>query len=150
MKTKLKVLYDKYWDKWWDIKYLLSDQVDKVKYWWKTWIIGGITLILLLYIGLGWLALEKEVILVTDKGNKIVNSKTSSKERRDLYFIYTDTITYKMEDNMYYLQWDTSDDYGKLKKNKCYTIWSLGMRVGMLDWYENILYFEEIDCEGRR
>jgi len=149
--NKLSKLYNKilevFEDKIFDTKYFIADQVDKVRYWWKTCVVLMIVSVLLIWVGFGWLALEKEVVKITDKGNKILNTKNAAdQERKDLYFIYTESITFKMEDNLFYLQFDTSDDYGKIKVGKCYKIWSLGMRVGMLDWYENILYFDEIEC----
>jgi hypothetical protein len=133
-------------DGWWDLKFYLDDQVDKVKYWWKTCVVCTIVLILLLWIFTGWLILEKDNIKVTDKGNKIKSGQTLEGERLDTYYIYTESHTYSMKDNTFYLRFASADDYGKLIIGKCYTVWSLGMRIGVLDMYENILYFSEIEC----
>ena len=151
--NKLYKLYHKilevFEDKTFDTKYFIAEQVDKVRYWWKTCVVGGIALILLLWVFTGWVALEKENIKVNKTGNKIQSTSSPTVKANDRFFVYTDSITYKIENNWFYLRTRASDDYGKLTDGSCYTIWSLGIRNGVFDMYENIIYSKEINCDER-
>lgn len=116
----------------------------------KKYILYSILAFFFAWISIGWLILEKEQIKVTNLGNKIKTEQgvsiKSPQTTSDVFYVYTDTIAYNIVDNAFYLRFNAADDYGQLIIGNCYNIWSIGIRVGFLDMFENIIYFEEIEC----
>lgn len=84
---------------------------------------------------LSWPYWTKDVYTVTVT-DKIV--------KNDTYMIYTDHGAFKMEDTIAYFRWNTSDEYGKIKKNTEYSLQAYGVRVPFFSVYENITTATEI------
>lgn len=76
---------------------------------------------------------------VTDK-ERIV---TGSADAIDSYYlIYTEDGTYKLEDELLYGNFRSSDWYGKIKVDSTYEFTTIGFRIGFMSEYPNIVDFK--------
>jgi hypothetical protein len=51
---------------------------------------------------------------------------------------------FMVADSWSFLQWDSSDRYGRLKEGKRFRALVAGWRIGFLSWYRNIIEIEEV------
>lgn len=88
--------------------------------------------------------------LFTFKYEVIVNDTqtTYNKNIGDSDFlVFTNVTTFKVDDSILLLRFDSSDFFGKIKKGACYRISALGFRIPILTIYPNISAMEEINCK---
>lgn len=67
---------------------------------------------------------------------------TATDGRSSKYLVYTDKGVFEITDTWWYLQFRSSDLYGKMVGNSNKTIKTVGPRFGFLSWYPNIVYVE--------
>jgi hypothetical protein len=67
----------------------------------------------------------------------------SGKRFKSYYLIYTENGTYKLEDELLYGNFRSSDWYGKIKVDSTYEFTTIGFRVGILSEYPNIVEFNK-------
>jgi hypothetical protein len=75
---------------------------------------------------------------------KVVDKERITKSDGDgnidsYYLIFTEAGTYKLEDELMYLNFNSSDWYGKLRSDSTYTFDVIGYRIGFLSEYPNIV-----------
>jgi hypothetical protein len=80
---------------------------------------------------------------------KTVTTKVLDKERvtkstgdgniSSYYLIFTEDGTYKLEDEILYLNFNSSDLYGKIRRDSTYTFEVIGYRIGVISEYPNIV-----------
>lgn len=99
-------------------------------------IIITIVFYLLLYVPYGTVEWHKTTVSKTDI--KKINDV-------DVYMIYTNDGTYTLEDDMFFLNFSSSDLFGKIQENKTYLFKVNGFRIPILSMYKNIISFKEID-----
>jgi len=58
------------------------------------------------------------------------------------YLIYTENGTYKLEDELLYGNFHSSDWYGKIKVDSTYEFTTIGFRIGFISEYPNIVEFK--------
>jgi hypothetical protein len=58
------------------------------------------------------------------------------------YLIYTENGTYKLEDELLYGNFRSSDWYGKIKVDSTYEFTTIGFRIGFMSEYPNIVKFK--------
>jgi hypothetical protein len=58
------------------------------------------------------------------------------------YLVYTEDGTLKLEDDLFYMNFESSDWYGKIRIDSTYTFKTVGYRIGVLSSYPNIVGFE--------
>ena len=76
-------------------------------------------------------------ITVSDKAVKRYNDK-------DKYLIYTKNgEVFEITDNIFYLRFNSSDDYGKLTINDTYTVKVYGFRINFTSTYRNIIEIKD-------
>lgn len=90
---------------------------------------------------------KKVDIMVTDKIVKTssdIDRNTTSK-----YLIFTDKWTYEITDSILSWQFNSSDIYWYIQKDKCYSVWiqALSFRLWILSSYENIASATNIECK---
>lgn len=61
------------------------------------------------------------------------------------YMIYTDNETFTIEDSLLYVNFHSSDVYGKIEKDHMYNFTVYGFRSGILSSYRNIINVTECD-----
>jgi hypothetical protein len=76
---------------------------------------------------------------VTDKERITQNS---GDKINSFYIIYTEAGTFKLEDDMFYGNFNSSDWYGQIHRDSTYTFETVGYRVGILSSYPNIVHFK--------
>lgn len=86
-------------------------------------------------------------------GNKqVIKSKVISKERilepnkqgvHSYYLIFTEAGPLKLEDDLIYGNFNSSDWYGQIITDSTYTFHTVGYRIGYLNAYPNIVSFEK-------
>ena len=78
--------------------------------------------------------------------NTVIVNKTDIKRYndKDIYLVYTNAGTFKIEDCWYRMQFSSSDLWGKLRVGKNFRIKYYGWRIGILSQYENITKVEPL------
>ena len=87
-------------------------------------------------------------------GNKqTIKTKVTDKERisesygnggvKSYYLIFTEAGTFKVEDDLLYSNFNSSDWYGSIHRDSVYTFHVVGYRIGFLSSYPNIVSFEK-------
>ena len=85
------------------------------------------------------------------QNKQTIKTKVTDKERitqnsgdkiNSFYVIYTEAGTFKLEDDMFYGNFNSSDWYGKIHRDSTYTFETVGYRVGILSSYPNIVHFK--------
>jgi hypothetical protein len=105
-------------------------------------IIGLVAIAIIGLIGVniaGYANKETFTTTVTDK-ERIV--KKSGETLDSYYLIYTENGTYKLEDELLYGNFRSSDWYGKIKVDSTYEFTTIGFRIGFLSEYPNIVEFK--------
>ena len=92
-------------------------------------------------------------ISISGYGNKqTIKTKVLDKERitkssgdrvESYYLIYTEAGTLKLEDELLYGNFNSSDWYGQIRRDSTYTFHTVGYRIGYLSEYPNIIKFEK-------
>jgi len=81
---------------------------------------------------------KKETFTAKVKGKeRIVESQNNT--LNSYYLIYTSNGVFKLEDDLFYGNFRSSDTYGNLDKDSTYTFTTVGYRVGVLSMYPNIV-----------
>lgn len=105
-------------------------------------------LILKLVIIFGFVACVTAPELITDTVEVKVSDKEVMRNSNDTsYMVYTDKTTYTLNDSVLDFNFDSSDDYGKLKVNNCYSLYVRGIRIPLFSMYQNIGSYSEIECK---
>jgi hypothetical protein len=105
-------------------------------------IIGLVAIAIIGIIGVniaGYANKETFTTTVTDK-ERIV--KKSGEALDSYYLIYTENGTYKLEDELLYGNFRSSDWYGKIKVDSTYEFTTIGFRIGFMSEYPNIVEFK--------
>lgn len=58
------------------------------------------------------------------------------------YLVYTEDGTLKLEDDLFYMNFKSSDWYGQIQVDSTYTFKTIGYRIGVLSSYPKIVGFE--------
>jgi hypothetical protein len=90
---------------------------------------------------------------ISGYGNKqVIKSKIIDKERittaqngevQSYYLIFTEAGPLKLEDEIFFGNFNSSDLYGQLRKDSTYTFYTVGYRIGFMSEYPNIIKFEK-------
>jgi hypothetical protein len=57
------------------------------------------------------------------------------------YLVYTEDGTLKLEDDLFYMNFESSDWYGQIQVDSAYTFKTIGYRIGVLSSYPKIVGF---------
>ena len=57
------------------------------------------------------------------------------------YLVYTEDGTLKLEDDLFYMNFESSDWYGQIRVDSTYTFKTVGYRIGIINSYPNIVGF---------
>jgi hypothetical protein len=80
-----------------------------------------------------------------------IKTKVIDKERimqkhgnniESFYLVYTEAGTFKLEDDLFYGNFNSSDWYGQIRKDSTYTFETVGYRIGIMSSYPNIVNFK--------
>jgi len=85
----------------------------------------------------------QDTVAVTVTGKERVTKK-SGNAVESYYLIFTDTETFKNEDSLWALKFNSSDLYGSLREGQTCELTVVGFRVNWLSMYRNII---EANCE---
>ena len=105
-------------------------------------IFGTVILMIVVSIGMtisGYANKQTIKTKVVDK-ERITTSHNDKVE--SYYLIYTEAGTFKLEDELIYGNFNSSDWYGQIRKDSTYSFSVIGYRIGMLSKYPNIVKFE--------
>jgi len=80
---------------------------------------------------------KKSVTSKVEDKERIV--KTSDGRTESYYLIFTDSGTFKLEDELLHGNFNSSDWYGKIKRDSTYTFTVIGFRIGLFSEYPNIV-----------
>jgi hypothetical protein len=77
-----------------------------------------------------------------------VKTKVIDKERvitsaNSYYLIFTEDGTFKLEDDLIYGNFNSSDWYGQIRRDSTYTFSLIGYRIGLMSEYPNIISFKK-------
>ena len=79
--------------------------------------------------------------------SKVVDKERITQEsggnRESFYLIYTEAGPLKLEDDLFYGNFNSSDWYGQIHKDSTYTFETIGYRIGFISSYPNIVKFQK-------
>lgn len=78
---------------------------------------------------------------VTDKER--ITTSNSNGTVESYYLIFTEAGTFKLEDDLIYGNFNSSDWYGRIRRDSTYTFDVIGYRIGYMSEYPNIVSFKE-------
>jgi hypothetical protein len=108
--------------------------------WTKRLILGMFILMALLAIGSITAAVSgygnKQAIKTTVTGKERIISRDG---RESYYLIFTEAGTFKLEDDLFYGNFNSSDWYGSIHQDSTYEFQTVGYRNGLLSMYPNIV-----------
>jgi len=81
---------------------------------------------------------NEQYVIATVK-DKAVKIKRDGEGTTSIYLIFTDGGTFKIEDQLFFGKWNSSDIYGEIEVGKTYEFQLFGYRIGILSEYQNIL-----------
>lgn len=73
---------------------------------------------------------------------------TGVEVKEPFYMVYTENMTFIIEDSYYFYRFNSSDVYGKIKAemvNKDVVITYYGWRLPIMSWYPNLMSAETIE-----
>ena len=70
-------------------------------------------------------------------------TKQSGDRLESYYLIYTEAGTFKLEDDLVYGNFNSSDWYGQIRRDSIYTFHTVGYRIGLTSEYPNIVNFKK-------
>ena len=108
----------------------------------------------LIFILAGLMIVGSIVFTISGYGNKqTIRTKVLEKERvtksdgngnvESYYLIFTEAGPLKLEDEMLYGNFNSSDWYGQIRKDSTYTFEIIGYRIGIMSEYPNIVKFNK-------
>jgi hypothetical protein len=62
---------------------------------------------------------------------------------KSYYLIFTEAGTFKLEDDLIYGNFNSSDWYGQIRRDSTYTFNLIGYRIGFMNEYPNIVSFNK-------
>lgn len=87
------------------------------------------------------------------RNKQTIKTKVTGKERitdsdgqgrvESYYLIFTEAGTFKLTDDIFYGNFNSSDWYGSIQQDSTYTFHVVGYRIGFLSSYPNIVEFEK-------
>jgi hypothetical protein len=101
-----------------------------------------VIIILLVGIGISFARLSHRETFTTRVLDKERIVKSSGESSDSYYLIFTEAGAYKLEDEFWYGNFNSSDLYGKIHRDSTYEFTTVGWRVGFLSWYPNIVEFK--------
>lgn len=78
---------------------------------------------------------------VTEKERIITSGADGNVE--SYYLIFTEAGTFKLEDDIIYGNFNSSDWYGQIRQDSTYTFDLVGYRIGFMSEYPNIVNFKK-------
>jgi hypothetical protein len=86
---------------------------------------------------------NKETVTVTIVDKERITTSDSEGRIDSYYLIFTDKGSFKLEDELIYGNFRSSDWYGQLRRDSTYTFDVIGYRIGYLSEYQNIVGFSK-------
>ena len=85
---------------------------------------------------------NKQAIRTKVTGKERITEK-SGDNLESYYLVYTESGTFKLEDDLIYGNFNSSDWYGQIRQDSTYTFHIVGFRIGYMNSYPNIVKFEK-------
>ena len=86
---------------------------------------------------------NKKTVTVKVTGKERITESNGNNGVHSYYLIYSDSGTYKLEDDIFYGNFNSSDWYGRINEGETYTFYLIGYRIGWLSSYQNIVKMEK-------
>lgn len=86
---------------------------------------------------------NKQTIRTKVVGKERITSSNSEGSVSSYYLIYTEAGPLKLEDELWYGNFNSSDWYGQIRQDSTYTFETVGYRIGYLSEYPNIVKFSK-------
>lgn len=85
---------------------------------------------------------NKETVTATVIDKERITETYSEGRIESFYLIFTDKGTYKLEDDLVYGNFRSSDWYGQLRQDSTYTFELIGYRIGYVSEYQTIVGYK--------
>ncbi len=139
-----------------DMKFWKKEMTPIFKNHWGKMLMVIPTIFLILWASFVWIMKTDEIVVITGKETKVTDVVMVEKKAKngsivevpknvDTYFVSTDKGAFQYKTSWVFLQIEVADSFGKLQEGKTYRLTHYGFRVPILDWYENIVDFEQLD-----
>lgn len=105
-------------------------------------ILALVVLVIIAIVGFNIAKFSKKETFTTRVTDKERIVKKNGDNLDSYYLIYTDNGTYKLEDELLYGNFRSSDWYGKIEIDSTYEFTTIGFRIGFVSEYPNIVEFK--------
>jgi hypothetical protein len=86
---------------------------------------------------------NKQTIKTMVTGKERITKSDGNGNIQSYYLIYTEAGPLKLEDELLYGNFNSSDWYGQIRQDSTYTFETVGYRIGYLSEYPNIVKFSK-------
>jgi len=86
---------------------------------------------------------NKQTIRTKVVGKERITNSDGNGNIQSYYLIYTEAGTLKLEDELLYGNFNSSDWYGQIRQDSTYSFETIGYRIGYLSEYPNIVKFNK-------
>jgi hypothetical protein len=86
---------------------------------------------------------NKQTIKTKVTGKERITASDGNGNTSSYYLIFTEAGPLKLEDEIFYGNFNSSDWYGQIRQDSTYTFHTVGYRIGFLSEYPNIVKFEK-------
>lgn len=107
--------------------------------------IFGIVIVLMIFGFLYEVSKYNQKVSITTKvvDKERITESSSEGDIESYYLIFTEDGTFKLEDNLVYGNFRSSDWYGQIKRDSIYTFNLIGYRIGYLSEYQTIVGYSK-------
>jgi hypothetical protein len=86
---------------------------------------------------------NKQSIKTKVTGKERITDSDGNGNVYSYYLIFTEAGALKLEDELLYGNFNSSDRYGQIQQDSTYTFHTIGYRIGFMSEYPNIVKFEK-------
>jgi hypothetical protein len=116
---------------------------NKIKYIYANFLKILVILIVVFILGVVFTPLDR-YLLIRDVTATVTAKETKRYGDSDTYLIFTKNETFKNEDDIAFLKWNSSDIYGNIEIGKTYKFKVTQLRFAFFSMYRNIISYEEV------
>jgi hypothetical protein len=90
---------------------------------------------------------NREIVTTKVVGKERITDFNSNNGTISYYLVFTEAGTFKLEDDIVYGNFRSSDWYGDIKSDKVYEFEVIGWRIGYISEYPNIVNYKQLNIQ---
>jgi hypothetical protein len=90
---------------------------------------------------------NREIVTTKVVGKERITDFNSNNVTISYYLVFTEAGTFKLEDDIVYGNFRSSDWYGDIKSDEVYEFEVIGWRIGYISEYPNIVNYKQLNIQ---